>query len=440
MRSRVLSAAGVILGLLCLPLGAQEKPVAFVGARVIPVAGPEIPNGVVVVHKGKVVAVGAEGSVSIPGDAVRRDVSGKVLMPGLVDTHSHIGGVQGADSSAPIQPDVRAIDAINVADSAIQKAQAAGITTVNVMPGSGHLLSGQTAYLKLRDQKTIDALLLTTEKGVTGGMKMANGTNSRRQPPFPGTRAKSASLVREQYVKAQEYKKKLADGAADPKKAPARDLGMEALCEVLDGKRIVHFHTHRQDDILTAMRLAEEFGFRVVLQHVSDAWKVAPQIAASKQVVGSSIIVIDAPGGKLETADVAMINGAALEKVGAPFGFHTDDGIVDSRFFRREAALAIRNGLSRGKAVEALTIAGARMLDLSSRVGSLEKGKDADLVILSGDPFSVYTNVLETWVEGQKVFDRADPKDRLYAVGGFGASHDSQGRHSHDAEDEEEGR
>ncbi|MCM2258723.1 MAG: amidohydrolase family protein [Vicinamibacteria bacterium] len=441
MRSRVLSAAGVVLGLLAAPLGAQEKPVAFVGARVIPAVGPEIPKGVVVVHKGKVVAVGAEGSVSIPGDAVRREVSGKVLMPGLVDTHSHIGGVQGADSSAPIQPDVRAIDAINVADSAIQKAQAAGITTVNVMPGSGHLLSGQTAYLKLRDAKTIDALLLTTEKGVTGGMKMANGTNSRRQPPFPGTRAKSASLVREQYVKAQEYKKKLADGAADPKKAPGRDLAMEALVEVLDGKRIVHFHTHRQDDILTAMRLAEEFGFRVVLQHVSDAWKVAPQIAASKQVVGSSIIVIDAPGGKLETADVAMTNGAALEKVGAPFGFHTDDGIVDSRFFRREAALAIRNGLSRGKAVEALTIAGARMLDLSSRVGSLEKGKDADLVILSGDPFSVYTNVLETWVEGQKVFDRADPKDRLYAVGGFGASHDSQGLHLHEAdEDMEEGR
>jgi imidazolonepropionase-like amidohydrolase len=175
-----------------------------------------------------------------------------------------------------------------------------------------------------------------------------------------------------------------------------------------------------------------------VLQHVSDAWKVAPQIAASKQVVGSSIIVVDAPGGKLETADVSFVNGAALEKAGAPFGFHTDDGIVDSRFFRREAGLAVRAGLSRPKAIEALTLAGARMLDLSSRVGSLEKGKDADLVVLSGDPLSVYTNVLETWVEGEKVFDRADPKDRLYAVGGFGASHDSQGyldAHDDDAED-----
>ncbi len=437
-RSRACLAAGVALGLLAAPVSAQETPVAFVGARVIPVAGPEIPKGVVVVHRGKFVAVGAEGTVAIPPGALRRDVSGKVVMPGLVDTHSHIGGVQGADASAPIQPDVRAIDAINVADSALQKAQAGGITTVNVMPGSGHLLSGQTAYLKLRDRKTIDELLLTTERGVTGGMKMANGTNSRRPPPFPGTRAKSAALVREQYVKAREYRKKLAEAAADPKKAPARDLGMEALGEVLDGKRIVHFHTHRHDDILTALRLAEEFGFRVVLQHVSDAWKVAPQIAASQQVIGSSIIVVDAPGGKLETADVSFGNGAALEKAGARFGFHTDDGIVDSRFFRREAGLAIRAGLSREKAIEGLTLAGARMLDLSSRVGSLEKGKDADLVVLSGDPFSVYTNVLETWVEGEKVFDRSDAKDRLYATGGFGASHDSQGHlHVHDEDMEE---
>lgn len=437
-RSSSCLAAGVALGLLAAPLLAQETPIAFVGARVIPVAGPEIPKGVVVVHRGRIVAVGAEDGVAVPSGAERRDVSGRVVMPGLVDTHSHIGGVQGADASAPIQPEVRAIDAINVADSAIQKAQAGGITTVNVMPGSGHLMSGQTAYLKLREGQTIDALLLTTERGVTGGMKMANGTNSRRPPPFPGTRAKSAALVREQYVKALEYRKKLADAAGDPKKAPARDLGMEALGEVLEGRRIVHFHTHRHDDILTALRLAEEFGFRLVLQHVSDAWKVAPQIAASKQVVGSSIIVVDAPGGKLETADVSFGSGAALARVGAPFGFHTDDGIVDSRFFRREAALAVRSGLAREKAIEGLTLAGARMLDLSSRVGSLEPGKDADLVVLSGDPLGVYTNVLETWVEGEKVFDRSDPKDRLYAVGGFGASHDSRGLldlHDGDAEE-----
>jgi imidazolonepropionase-like amidohydrolase len=425
-----------VLVLLGAPALAQDKPEAFVGARVIPIAGPEIPDGVVVTQGGKVTAVGPVGSTRVPAGAVRHDLAGKVIMPGLVDTHSHIGEVEGADASGPIQPDVRAIDAINVRDARIQKAQAGGITTVNVMPGSGHLLSGQTAYLKLRDGKvSIEDLLLTDANGVTGGMKLANGTNSRRKPPFPGTRAKSAALVREQLVKAQEYRKKVEDAAGDPKKVPARDLGMEALVEVLDGRRVVHYHTHRHDDILTVLRLAKEFGFRVVLQHVSDAWMVADQIAAAK--VPSSIIFVDSPGGKLETKDLSWTSGAALEKAGALVGFHTDDYVTDSRLFLRSAGLAVRGGMSREKALVGLTLAGAKMMSLDARLGSLEPGKDADLVVLSGDPLSYKTHVLETWVEGQKVFDRADPKDRLYATGGYGASHD-QSPSAHTGEGEEE--
>ena len=150
-------------------------------------------------------------------------------MPGLVDSHSHIGSVEGADASAPIQPDVRALDSVNVRDARIDKARAGGITTVNVMPGSGHLLSGQTVYLKLRKGRTVEDLLIPNpETGLLGGLKMANGTNSRRKPPFPGTRAKSAALVREQYVKAQEYRQKIKDAGDDAKKRPARDLGLEA--------------------------------------------------------------------------------------------------------------------------------------------------------------------------------------------------------------------
>jgi imidazolonepropionase-like amidohydrolase len=153
---------------------------------------------------------------------------------------------------------------------------------------------------------------------------------------------------------------------------------------------------------------------------VSEAWKVADQIAAAG--VPSSIIVIDSPGGKLETQDTHFRNGASLEKVGALVGFHTDDGITDSRLFLRSAGLAVRAGMSREKALRGMTLSGAEMLDMGDRVGSLKAGKDADLVILSGDPLSAYTQVLETWVEGLKVFDRSDAKDRLYAVGGFGAS------------------
>ncbi|MGH9903016.1 MAG: amidohydrolase family protein, partial [Pyrinomonadaceae bacterium] len=349
-----------------LAQGDDERPRAYVGATLISVTGPAIQDGVLVVRGGKIIAVGGRGSTSVPSGAQTVDASGKVIMPGLVDTHSHIGGGSGADGSAPIQPDVRILDAINVRDSGIKRAQAGGITTVNVMPGSGHLLSGQTLYLKLKNGRVIDDLIIKDARGqIAGGIKMANGTNSLRPGatgPFPGTRAKSAALAREQFVKAQDYREKVRRAGGDRSKLPPRDLALEALAEALEGKRVVHFHTHRHDDILTALRLAKEFGFRVVLQHVSEAWKVADAIAAAR--APSSIIMIDSPGGKLETLDVSYTNGAALERAGALVGFHTDDYITDSRLFLRGAALAVRAGMSRDRALYAMTMAGAEMLDL----------------------------------------------------------------------------
>jgi len=422
---RLLSALGLALGFALLPLSAQEKPQAFVGARIIPVEGPEIENGVLVVQGGKILTVGG-AETALPADAVRHDAKGKVIMPGLVDSHSHIGSPEGADSTAPIQPEVRVSDSLNLRSASVMKARAGGITSVNVMPGSGHLLSGQTMYLKLREGQTLDVLAMGKHPNGSylGGMKMANGTNSRRPTgPFPGTRAKSASLVREQFVKAQEYQRKLKEAGDDPKKRPARDLAMEALVEVLEGKRVVHHHTHRHDDILTVLRLSREFGFKVVLHHVSDAWMVAGEIA--KSGVGASIIIIDSPGGKLETKDLRMTNGATLEQAGALVGFHTDDPITDSRWFLREAAFAVRAGMTRTGALEAMTLNGAKLLDLQDRIGSLKPGKDADFLVMSADPLSLYAHVEQTWVEGAKVFDRTDPKQRLYAVGGPGASHDT---------------
>lgn len=401
----------------------RAPPIAFTGARILPIEGPEIARGVLVVRDGLIAHVGPLDVTPIPPDAVVRDVSGMVLMPGLVDTHSHLGGPWAADSSAPIQPETRVLDAIDVLAPGFQRAQAGGITTANVMPGSGHLLSGQTLYLKLRDGRTIDDLVIPGADGrPAGGIKMANGTNSRDEPPFPGTRAKSASLVRERYVQARAYRDKIARAGGDPEKLPPRDLGLEALVEVLEGKRIVHHHTHRHDDILTVLRLREEFGFRVVLHHVSDAWKVADEIAAAK--VPCSIILVDSPGGKLETRDIRFENGAALEQAGAAVAFHSDDWITDSRHFLRSAALGVRAGMSRKKALEALTLAPAQMIDLGERVGSLKVGKDADFIVLDGDPLSTYTKVVETWVEGVRVFDRTRPEDRLWAVGGFGAGDD----------------
>lgn len=407
-------------------LHAQERPVAFINAKIIPISGQPIEQGVLIVEKGKIVAVGDVRTVKLSSDLTIIDAAGKTIMPGLVDSHSHIGEGSGADGSSPIQPDVRLLDGLNVRASSIQRAQSGGLTTVNVMPGSGHLDSGQTLYIKLRDDAVkIDDLLIYDKDGkYMGGIKFANGTNPIRAGggSFPGTRAKSAALVREQLIKAQEYREKIKKAGKDVSKLPARDLGMEALAEVLDGKRMVHFHTHRHDDIMTAIRLQKEYGFQMVLQHVSEAWKVADEIAKAK--VPASIIFIDSPGGKLETIDIDFRNGAALEKAGALTGFHTDDGITDSRWFLRSGGLAIRAGMSREKALYALTMANAIMLDIQDRVGSLETGKDADFIVLSGDPLSVYTHVLETWVEGKKVFDRTNPKDYLVQVGGNGAGTD----------------
>ncbi|NDC63174.1 MAG: amidohydrolase, partial [Planctomycetia bacterium] len=411
-------------GLLSCPAAlAQDRPVAFTGAEVIPIAAAPIPAGTVVAHRGKIVAVGPAASTAVPPDAERIDATGRVIMPGLVDTHSHVGGGGGGDDSGPVQPDVRILDSINVRDAGLRKCRAGGLTTLNIMPGSGLLASGQTVYVKLRPASTIDDILYRDAAGAPlGGLKMANGTNSQKDPPFPGTRGKSAAIVRQRFLKALDYRAKVRLAEGDAEKRPDRDLELEALVEAMEGRRIVHHHAHRADDIMTVLRLRDEFRFKVVLHHVSEAWKVADEIA--KAGAGCSVIVLDSPGGKIEAMDCSLTTGAELERAGVACAFHTDDPVTDSRLFLRTAALAVRAGMSREKALEALTLAGARMLDLDSRIGSLEVGKDADLIVLSGDPLSVRTKVLQTFVEGRKVFDRDDPEDRLIAVGGYGASRD----------------
>lgn len=414
--------------LLATGSAAQEVPQAFIGAQVLPITAPPLANGIVVIHEGKIVAVGEASAIEVPANASRHDLTGKVVMPGLVDTHSHAGDVEGGDASAAMHPEVRVLDSINVRDPRIQKAQAGGITTSNIMSGSGHLLSGQTLYVKHRDAKAIDELYIYRDDGsLAYGVKMANGTNSRKDPPFPGTRAKSAALIRERFLQAVEFRDKLAQASGDPTKVPSRDLGSETLIEVLEGKRAVHFHTHRHDDIVTILRLAREFEFKVVLQHVSDGWLVADRIAASPHVLGASLILIDSPGGKLEAKDNRFETAGVLDRAGVLTGFHTDDPITDSRLFLRMAALGVRAGMTRERALYGLTMAGAVMLEMEDRIGSLDVGKDADLVVLSGDPLSVYSQVLETWVDGQKVFDRTDPQDQLYAEGGYGAGQERLG-------------
>lgn len=421
-KSRRAWLAGVALAAVAAgasPAAAQDRAIAFTGARILTMAGEPIENGTLVIKDGTIIAVGA--NVAIPADAERRDAAGRVIMPGIVDTHSHIGQVAGADGSGPIQPDVRAMDSIDPMSTSIDKARAGGVTTANIMPGSGHLMSGQTFYMKLRKRRTIEDIAFQMKDGAAlGGMKMANGTNPMGRSGFPGTRAKSASLVREVLTEAKAY------CAGDRKK---RDLGKEALCEVLSGERLVHFHSHRADDIMTVLRLKQEFGFNVLIQHGTETWKIAGELA--KAGVPVSNITLDAPGGKLETMDLRMDNAGILERAGVLVSIHSDDAIVDSRMMLREAALAVRGGMSRDGALKALTINGAKQMKLDARVGSLEVGKDADFLVLDGDPLSAYSHVLETWVEGDKLFDRNKPEDLLMATGGFGAGSPMEAAHHH---------
>lgn len=417
LRSSGILWAGCLL--LAGQAAAQETPQAFEGAEIIPIEGDPIENGVLVVHDGIIQDVGHADEISIPNDAEVHDAEGKVIMPGLVDTHSHIGEGDGGDGSAALHPDVRIMDAINPQSESFRKARSGGVTTANVMPGSGHLLSGQTVYLKLRDATTIYDMLLVDDiyEEITGGIKMANGTNPMRQPPFPGTRGKSAAMARDLFVQAEEYREQVQAAEEDEDQdPPSRNLRLESLVEVLDGDRIVHFHTHTHNDIMTAIRLSEEFGFRLVLQHVSEGWKVAEEIAEAD--VPASIIGLDSPGGKHEAVNLLYKNGVELEEAGADVAYHTDDGVTDSRFFLRMAAFGVRAGMSREAALESLTIRGAEMMDLQDRIGTLEAGKDADFIVMDGDPFSVYTHIQETWIDGVRVFDRSNPDHYPYSVGG----------------------
>ncbi|MDX2064502.1 MAG: amidohydrolase family protein [Fimbriimonadaceae bacterium] len=396
---------------------------AYVNATIYPISGPRLERATLVIEGNKIVAVGAD--VAVPSGATTVDASGTVILPGLVDTHSHVGDGNGADSSGPIQPDARIYDAINVRSPEFRRALAGGITTLNIMPGSGHLMSGQTLYAKNRRARTVEDLFIRDTDGwIFGGLKMANGTNPIGDPPFPGTRGKAMALVRERFLEAQEYAEKWKAYEAKRAKgekvdAPSRNIGLDAMAEALSGRRIVQHHTHRADDILSVLRLRDEFGLKVVLQHVSEGHLVAREIARAN--APCSIIVLDSPGGKLEAVNVSRTCGGILERAGVNVALHTDDGITDSRLFLRTGAMAVRGGMSRDGALRALTLSGAEMLGLEKRIGSLEPGKDADFVMLSGDPFATKTRVLKTFVEGQMVFDFARPDDRLYAVGGPGA-------------------
>jgi imidazolonepropionase-like amidohydrolase len=410
----------------------DQKTTAFKVGRLHPVSSPPIDGAVLVIRNGKIVSVGKQEAVAIPGGATVVDLPEATIIPGLVDTHSHIGlwsrpsvpaNIDGNEMTGPVQPGLRALDAIQPADPGIKMAVAGGITTANIMPGSGNAIGGQTLYVKLRGN-TIEEMQIKDSRTL-GGLKMANGENPKgygRRGQAPFTRMKIAALQREQFLKAREYQQRRArhrDAVAKGEKStpPDVDLSLEPLVEVLERKRTVHFHCHRADDLMTAVRISEEFGFDLVLQHATEAYRVADELAKKK--IPASLTLVDSPGGKLEVMGLLEENAAILEKAGVVVALNTDDAITESRFFLRTGSIAVRGGMSEEAALRALTLNAAKMLHLDHRIGSLEDGKDADFVILSGPPFSIYTHVLATYIDGVKRFDRSSKRDWTYQAGGF---------------------
>jgi len=415
-----LISTGLTILLFAATTSVFAEVTAYRGATIHPVSAPPVSNGVLIVDGGQILAVGSAQTTSIPAGAKVIDVSGRVIIPGLVDTHSHLGGPSGGDRSDPLAPEARSLDAIDVHSKGFWRARSGGITTVNVMPGSGLLMSGQTTYLKIRKSPRQVEDWLFCENSITdicGSMKMANGTNPIKEKPFPGTRARSAALQRKLFVDAQNYLDKIQKAEAADKPAPPRDLRLEAVAQVLNGDRRVQFHSHRHNDIMTVIRLAREFDVSPVIQHGTDSWKVADEIAAAGLAV--SLTLVEAPGGKEEVMGLNMEAARILHDAGVDVSLNTDDGVLDSRLLLRYAALAVRYGLPEDVALEAVTLAGARALALDHRVGSLEKGKDADFVVLSGKPFSTYSRVEQTWVEGELIYDASNPAHRKFATGGM---------------------
>ncbi len=381
--------------------------------------GPEgvLTEADLLVVDGKIRRVGRD--LAVPKGTEIIEASGLHLTPGLIDAHSHIA-VDGSvnETSRPITAEVRVRDVVDSEDPTIYRQLAGGLTISHLLHGSANTMGGQAAVIKLRWGQPPDGLFL---EGAPAGIKFALGenpkrSNSRTPNPdhFPRTRQGVEEQLRERLAAAAEYRRRLSEfqqGKAGPGAiAPRRDLQLEALVEVLEGRRQVHAHSYRADEILMLLRLAEEHGFRVAtLQHVLEGYKVADEIAAHG--AGASTFS-DWWGFKFEVLDAIPYNGALLHERGVLTSFNSDSGELGRRM-NLEAAKAVRyGGLAPEEALKFVTINPAQQLGISHRVGSLELGKDADFVLWSGPPLSTASRCEQTWIDGRRYFDREEDLNR----------------------------
>ncbi|HTW02159.1 MAG TPA: amidohydrolase [Streptosporangiaceae bacterium] len=385
---------------------------AITGARIVPVTGDPIDGGTIVIDAGKIVAVGGPG-LEVPADAEVVDAAGKWVLPGFIDAHTHLGvheeaeGWAGSDTNEmtrPVTAYVRALDAINPADQGFRDAVGGGVLAVNVNPGSGNPIGGQTAAIKCWG-RVVDQMVLREP----AGMKSALGENPKRvygeRKETPSTRLGTAAVIREAFVQAGNYQAKLAAAEQQPpseRKPVDRDLGLEALGRVLRREIPWRQHCHRADDIATAIRISREFGYELVIDHGTEAHLLADLIAAE------SIPVIIGPlftsRSKVELRNRSLANPGRLAAAGVTIAITTDHPVVPINFLIHQASLAVKEGLDSETALRAITINPARIIGVAGRLGSLEPGKDADLVIWSGDPLDVNSRAERAYQDGLEIY------------------------------------
>lgn len=398
---------------------AQSKTEVLIrNATVLTAVRGTLENTDILIQNGKIARIGKNLNASAGAQII--DATGKFVTPGIIDAHSHTmvdGSVN--EFSYSVTSMVRIRDVLNPKDIAIYRALAGGVTAANVMHGSANAIGGQVSTVKFKYGHPVEDFEIA---GVPQGIKFALGENPKRtnfqpQPgqPFryPRTRMGVMETIRDAFLRAKDYRQAWADFRAGKTKIePRRDMELEPLVEVLDGKRIVHAHGYRSDEHLNLMLIADELGFKIgVLQHGLEAYKIAPEIA--KHGAGVSIFV-DSWGYKLEAWDSIPYNAYILWKNGVSVSINSDSDERMRRLNLDAAKVMKYGGVPEQDALQMITLNAAKQLAIDKRTGSIEVGKDADIAIWSAHPFSVYSRVEMTLIEGEVFFDIAkDAQKRI---------------------------
>jgi imidazolonepropionase-like amidohydrolase len=393
----------------------SKGSVAITGGRIVPISGPALDRGTVLIIDGRVTAVGTD--VQVPDGVAIIDAEGSWVLPGFIEAHAHVGaheeaeGWAGADSNEltdPVTAHVRALDAINPADLGFRDAIGGGVLAVNVNPGSGNPIGGQTCALKCWG-RTVDEMVLRAP----AGMKSALGENPKRvysdQKKTPSTRLGIAAVIRGALVDAANYLRRIEaeeDKREADRKPVDRDLRLEALGLVLRREIPWRQHCHRADDIATALRIADEFGYDLVIDHGTEAHLLADLLA--ERDVPVIIGPLFTSRSKVELRNRSLANPGKLAAAGVTIAITTDHPVVPINFLVHQASLSVKYGLDRDTALRALTINPARILGLADRLGSLEPGKDGDVVVWSGDPLDVLSRVERAFMDGREIYTATD--------------------------------